>query len=87
MKARKCGLNLAYTGTIKDEILDAEEIAFNLLKYLLKEHKEKLCPKYKLDQNQIQEIQSQNQDENQSTMEILEQIGRKRGALISRTEK
>ena len=54
---------------------------------MLKEHLQELCVKYKLDKNEIEQIIKQNQEENQSTIQIIEQIGKKRGALISRTEK
>ena len=48
-ESQEVGLNLAFTGTIKDEILDKEEIAFYLLKYLSSNYLGKLCEKYKLD--------------------------------------
>ena len=41
----KTALNLAFTGTIKDEILDNLEIAYELLKILLENYKENLSSK------------------------------------------
>lgn len=76
------GLNLAFTGTIKDEIIDKEEIAFYLLKYLVNNHLDLLAEKYKLDKDNIKE-NLQQFEENQVILEIMEQIGKNRGALIS----
>ena len=76
------GLNLAFTGTIKDEIIDKEEIAFYLLKYLVNNHLDLLAEKYKLDKDNIKE-NLQRFEENQVILEIMEQIGKNRGALIS----
>ena len=39
------GINLAFTGTIKDEILDKQEIAFYLLKYLIDNYLDKVSEK------------------------------------------
>lgn len=36
------GLKLAYTGTIKDDVLQTIEIGFSLLKYLISSYKENL---------------------------------------------
>lgn len=80
---KKSGLNLAFTGTIKDDVIDKEEVAFYLLKYLIKNHLDLLSDKYGLDKNQIKENINNQIEENQVTIEIMEQIGRKRGALIS----
>ncbi len=77
------GLHLAYTGTIKDDILDKEEIAFYLLKYLTNNHLKMLSEKYELDKEKIEEKIKNAEDENELIMELMEQIGRKRGALVS----
>ena len=76
--------NLAFTGTIKDDILEKTEIAFSLLKYLVKNYKQNLSERYKLD-NKIEEIMNQSDDidENDKYLEIFELIGTKRGAIIS----
>ena len=81
-ESEQVGLNLAFTGTIKDEIIDKEEIAFYLLKYLVNNHLDLLAEKYKLDKDNIKENLSQF-EENQVILEIMEQIGKNRGALIS----
>lgn len=71
-------MNLAFTGTIKDEILDKEEIAFHLIKYLIKNNLTELCEKYKLNK---EEITNSNKEENELILEVIEQIGKNRGAL------
>lgn len=80
---KRFGLNLAFTGTIKDDVIDKEEVAFYLLKYLIENYKELIIEKYGLNKEQIEEIIGSFEEENQITLEIMEQIGRKRGALIS----
>ena len=82
-ESEEVGLNLAFTGTIKDEILDGEEIAFYLLKYLINNYLKLLTEKYKLNEEKIKENLSTCEDENQVILEVMEQIGKNRGALIS----
>lgn len=72
-------LNLAYTGTIKDEILERTNIAYSLLEYLIKNHKEKLILRYKLTESEFNSIIN-NCD---YTLEIMNLIAKKRGAIIS----
>ena len=79
------GLNLAFTGAIKDDVLDIEEIAFYLLKYLVNNELNLLCEKYKLDKESI-ERSLREKEENDVVLELQEIIGRKKGALVSRTE-
>ena len=63
---------LAYTGAIKDEIMDTELLAYSLCAYLGKHYPELLCARYKLDS--VDGLEG---------YEILEKIGRKRGFVIS----
>ena len=81
-ESEEVALNLSYTGTIKDEILEITEIAFYLLKKLIKEYPTNLCDRYKLDINEIDEIMKNN-EENEAVYEILKIIAKKRGAFIS----
>lgn len=76
--------NLAFTGTIKDDILEKTEIAFSLLKYLVNNYKQNLSERYKLE-NKIEEIMNSSEDidENDKYIEIFELIGKKRGAIVS----
>ena len=77
-------LNLAYTGTIKDDILQTIEIGFNLLKHLINKHLDKLVVRYKLDKKEIEQILVNDKFlENEKILEILHIIGKKRGAIIS----
>ena len=76
-------LNLAYTGTIKDTILELTEVAYNLTKFLLTEYKKNLLDRYSLDEDKIDEILLQDQNENENIYEIMQLIGKKRGAIIS----
>lgn len=68
------GLNLAFTGAIKDEIMDIETLALKLIERLQNDYPEKLMERYKLTEL----------DEN--PLVNMENIGRKRGAVISRGE-
>ena len=43
------GLNLAFCGSIKDEILNIQDLAYELLKVLRKNYPEELIARYKLD--------------------------------------
>ncbi len=66
------GYKLAFTGGIKDDILDIEELSVKLLEILRDNYPEKLSERYKI-----------SDFEALSGYEILEAIGRKRGMLIS----
>ena len=68
------GLKLAYTGAIRDEILDIEEIAVKLCGELYEKYPELLCERYKLEKDELCELMP---------CEIFEKVGRARGFLIS----
>ncbi len=76
-------LNLAFTGTIKQDILQTIEIAYELIKFLLYQEREKLCERYKLNNDYIEKILNQNQPENFNIYEIMLEIGKIRGCIIS----
>ena len=82
-ESEEVALNLSYVGTIKDDILEITEIAYCLTKLLLENYKEKLLGRYYLDKKQVDAILNQDQEENQNIYEIMQLIGRKRGAIIS----
>ena len=63
-------LNLAFTGAIKDEIMDIEELSYNLVKRLQENYKTNLIERYKID------------DVNEDPLETLNSIARKRGCLV-----
>ena len=79
----KVALNLAFTGTIKDDVLPQTEIAFELIKFLLKEYRNSLSERYNLSTEYIEQTLSKEQPENVSIYEIMQEIGRRRGAIIS----
>ena len=62
---------LAFTGAIKDDILDIETLAMMLLEYLMKNYPSLLLQRYKMEKSDA------------SGKELLELLGRKRGMLIS----
>ena len=66
------GCRLAFTGGIKDDILDIEELAVKLTEILAKDYPARLTERYKV-----------KDFEGLSPYEVLEMIGRKRGMLIS----
>ena len=67
--------------------MDTSDIAFYLVKYLSHNHLNELSEKYKLSLDETKELLENSEDENQAIMELIETIGRKRGALVSRAEK
>lgn len=66
-------MRLAYTGAIKDEIINRELLAYSLCEYLRDEYSSELCERYKI-KDDISELKG---------YEILELIGRRRGFVIS----
>lgn len=66
------GRKIAFTGGIKDEILDIEDLAYELLGYLKEAYFPQLCEKYGL--SDCEEL---------TKYELLEAIGRKRGCMVS----
>ena len=79
----KVAMNLAITGTIKDDILELTEVAYTLTKFMLENYKLNLLQRYSLNEEQIDEILNQEQAENENIYEIMQLIGKKRGAIIS----
>lgn len=68
------GEKLAFTGAIKDQIVDTEQLAVRLLEYLRFEYAANLIERYKLAGCDIENI---------SGFELLQLIGKKRGMLIA----
>ena len=66
------GYRLAFTGGIKDTILDIETLSMKLLDILSRDYPERLTERYKVTDFQ-----------DMASYELLEYIGRKRGMLIS----
>ena len=82
-ESEEVALNLCFTGTIKEEILDRVEIAYQLTKFLLENYKKNLCDRYKIDSDLVGEKLAQEQPENYNIYEIMLEIGKKRGCIMS----
>ena len=64
---------IAFTGGIKDEIMDIEELAAELLQYLSVHYSTQLAERYRLPQEALAA----------DGFELLEAVGRKRGCVVS----
>ena len=82
-ESEKVGLNLAFTRTIKDDILEKTEIAFELVRFLVNNYMHNVIERYKLDENIINEILNGDNEENDKILEIINIIAQKRGAILS----
>ena len=82
-ESQDVALKLAFTGTIKETVIEKTEIAYELLKYLLKNEREKLCNRYGLSSEYIEDVLNKDNPENFNIYEIMLEIGRKRGCIIS----
>ena len=82
-ESEEVALNLCFTGSIKEEILDKLEIAYKLTEFLLKNYRKKLCYRYKITEDFIEETLAQEQPENVNIYEIMLEIGKKRGCIMS----
>lgn len=69
-ESEEIGLDLAFTGAIKDEIMDVETLAFKLIEKLNHIDKNIIENRYKIETTGL------------TTLEIMESIGKKRGCLI-----
>ena len=54
-----------------------------MLKYLVSNYKKNLIERYKLNEKEFNEILEEDIEENDKTLKIMDEIGRKRGALMS----
>lgn len=68
------GEKLAFTGAVKDQIVDTEQLASRLLEVLRDEYSAMLTARYKLEKYDLRPLQG---------YELLALIGRKRGMLAS----
>ncbi|SHJ42690.1 ribosome biogenesis GTPase A [Hathewaya proteolytica DSM 3090] len=67
---KEVALNLAFTGAIKDEIMDIEELALNLIRKLQEDYPESLKNRYKLDEL------------DEDPLINMEEIAKKRGCVM-----
>lgn len=82
-ESQKVALNLAFTGTIKDDILERTEIAYELVKYLIYNYRKNIIERFKISNETIENILAQDQEENFNIYEIMQLIGKNRGAVMS----
>ena len=66
--------NLAFTGAIKDQILDIEDLALKFIDTIKIDYLSNLSKRFKINSQDISDLTS---------IEILEQIAKKRGMLVS----
>ena len=67
----RTALNLAFTGAIKDEIMDTEELSYKLVERLQKHYADELIARYKIERVF------------EDPLDTLDSIARKRGCLMS----
>ncbi len=73
---KEVGMRLAYTGAVKDDILDVETLAMHLMEMLWTRYPEAIQERYKIG----------DMPSDTPGYELLEAAGRKRGFLLSRGE-
>lgn len=71
---QKVGLHLAFTGAVKDQILDIELLAMDFLEAMSKNTTPEFLGRFKLNEDDVKD---------KEPYELLKLIGRKRGMLIS----
>ena len=69
------GMLLAYTGAVKENVIDNEELAYHLMELLWRYYPDTVRQRYKVDM-----------PEDTPGYELLEEAGRKRGFLMARGE-
>ncbi|BAH06355.1 ribosome biogenesis GTPase YlqF [Clostridium kluyveri] len=74
LESEETQLNLAFTGAIKDEIMDIENLALMLLKVLCRDYPDRVINRYKLDEL------------SEEPLENMNNIAKKRGAILSGKE-
>lgn len=72
-ESQEIGLNLAFIGSIKDEILNKDDIAIALIKFLKEHYSGALNARYKV-------------NEDATELEILEEIAKNRGFILKGNE-
>ena len=78
-ESNEVALNLAFTGTIKDDILERTEMAYELVKKLYNSYPKALIERYKLSDDEINSIK----ESKNLAYKLMLLIGSKRGALMS----
>ncbi len=68
------GEHLAFTGAVKDDVIDIEHLAVRLIEVLRERYAENICERYSLSADEVNELDS---------YDFLCEIGRKRAMLMS----
>lgn len=79
---KQVGENLAFTGAIKDNIMDIEYLACRLLQLLYNDYSDRIIERYGIELDGIEQDLNSLSDLSEG-FEILNRIGKKRGFLIS----
>lgn len=83
-ESEEVALNLAFTGTIKENVIERTEVAYYLVKFLIENYLNLLCARYKIEETYVKEqLENEERPENENIYEIFLEIGRKRGCIIS----
>ena len=77
--SEKIANNLAFTGTIKDDIIEIQEIAYELIKFLNEKYQNELFERYKIHEKEWEEITILENP----IFELIKLIARKRGAIVT----
>lgn len=74
-------LNLAYVGSIKDEVMPKTDVAYALLKFLYKNYKDEIILKYKLTEEEQNSIITK--DQRHDILMLMDIIAKKTGSIVS----
>ncbi|MCL1881494.1 MAG: ribosome biogenesis GTPase YlqF [Oscillospiraceae bacterium] len=82
LENKDVALRLAYTGAVKDEVMDVHGLAMNLAEFLYAKHKDKLIKRYNLDE--LLEVESeQHTDTKIDGVFLLKSIAKSRSMKIA----
>lgn len=74
IESDRVGLNLAYTGSIKDEILPIEDIALYFIRDVFPQYSQYFLERYQLDDNLL----------DAQPIEVMDAIAKRRGCILSK---
>lgn len=79
----KVALHLSYTGTIKDEILPTIDIGYQFIQRLKNDYSEQFMARYRIEKERFDQIEKSNWEEAEKVMELMNEVGKRRGAIVS----
>lgn len=77
-ESEEVALNLAFTGTIKDDLLERVDVAYELLKKLYIQYMDNIFERYKITDSQLQIIENSDN----KIYALMQTIGKNRGNLV-----